>query len=233
MSDNLPAKPEQFDHPSDSMRMGGDDLQNDLPIMKIWYNMTNAPAGFEKGKLTVAGSEQFDSLDVVLLGARYVGNILWPPFDPKNENPQPTCKSSDGIMPDGGENPFQMSCKECMRADWGWKEKTGDPPPCKKTTACLYYLRTEKYPVAMTVQRVARSKQFRGLRSALERKTLQVADLIASVPGAQVNWCFNLTMEVIPYGSYYLPQWTIEEQLEKEEVEQMKKIFEFAAPLFF
>jgi hypothetical protein len=231
-NENPLAKPEEFESPIDSMRMGGDDIPNDIPILKIWYNMKDAPEGFEKGKLTLAGATQYDELSVILLGARYVGNILWPKFDPNNENPQPTCKSSNGLNPDGGDEPFQMSCAECLRHDWEWKNMHNEPPPCKKTTACLYYLRDDKFPAIMTVQRRARSTQFRGLRSALERKVLQVRELISAVPGCQVSWCFGLTLKAIEYGTYYLPQWTIEEQLTEDQVREAAEIFEHAKPLF-
>jgi len=203
--------------------------------------MKNAPEGFEKGKLTLGGSTQFDKLDVVLLAARYVGNILWPKFDPSNEEPQPLCKSADGVNPDEGDElaikkgykPFKMSCEECGRTEWAWKDKHNEPPPCKRTTACLFWLRSEKFPAVMTVQRRARTTQFRAIRTALDRKIIQVQDLIKSVPGAQVNWCFSLKLEVIPYDTYYLPQWTIDKQLTKKEVEEAQKIFALTAPVFF
>lgn len=229
----LPAKGDQFDNPTDSMRMGDDDIRDNLPILKICYTEKD---GLKKGKLTLAGDKQFDSLNVVLLGARYVGNILWPTFDPSNEDPQPTCKSGDGVRPDGGDEPFDMSCADCGRTEWAWKDAHNEIPPCKKTTACLFWLVDEKFPAVMTVQRRARSTQFRGLRSALDRKVMQVIELTKSVPGAQVNWCFNLKMESVPYGknvTYYLPQWTIEKQLNKKEVLEIQEIFAHAKPLFF
>ena len=233
-SKNLPAKGDQFESPTDSMRMGGDDdIRDNLPILKICYTEKD---GLKKGKLTLAGEKQFDFLNVVLLGARYVGNILWGVFKVEEENPEPTCKSSDGVNPDGGKKPFEMSCADCGRSEWTWKDSHGENPPCKKTTACLFWLVDEKFPAVMTVQRRARSTQFRGLRSALDRKVMQVLELTKSVPGAQVNWCFNLKLESVPYGknvTYYLPQWTIEKQLNKKGVEEIAEIFAHAKPLFF
>jgi hypothetical protein len=110
------------------------------------------------------------------------------------------------------------------------KKGKGMAPPCKKTTAILWFLKDRRHPALMKVQRVARSKSWKMLRSALERKALQAH------PGLQVNWCFTVkveTQEEMGKSKYWIPKFTVGKRISEAEAQEMARMWEFAHPSFF
>lgn len=226
----------KFETPFDSMQLGNDEMTDSLPMVKIEYMASQdaKDAKFKKGLLSIAGERQVESLDFVLLGARYMGNVMYPEkFDVDNK---PLCVSDiDGYGPIGGEGMIDIpTCNDCGRSDMSWmrshfdEKGKAEKPPCAKVNALLGYSCEDEFPFIMRVSRRARTVQFKALRTALKRKVMKAH------PGAQVNWCFKIRLTVEAYDTYYVPVFTIlDEMLSIDEAKQMAKIWEVAHPLFF
>lgn len=221
MSDNLPSK-----EVLDPSGIGGDDMNDIMPVYRIEYKTKkDLPADFKKGLWTLAGEEQSEKVEFVLLADRYAGNIRFPDeYDP--EVKEPLCRSSDGKAPDGGTEMEKMDCDKCGKSEMAWFEKFNEKPPCQKTQTLLAWDWTRKRPFIMTVRRKARNGAFRSLRSNLKQKVL------LGFRGIHPYHCFLVTMGTEDYGVGYLPTFDITKPLSETDARGMQKFAHELIPSF-
>ncbi|MDZ7721693.1 MAG: hypothetical protein U5R06_02410 [candidate division KSB1 bacterium] len=94
-----------LDDPLNSFGEAANQIPSKVPVARIEYLATDQTKQdhpeWQRGKFSINIGEQLDHLEACILGIKY-SRMLWPPFDPDDKNPEPLCKSDNGLWPTGG-----------------------------------------------------------------------------------------------------------------------------------
>ena len=155
----------------------------------------DTPAEYKKGWITFNLGYQKEEVRIVLLAMKY-GRTLWGTYNPKDENPEPLCKSSDGERSTAGslypaDKP--MLCSECKHAQWG----KGTPPACQEIYSLLCYDFDDEVPFVLPVKRTS-IWPLRRLKT-----TLKVSAKKYAYPGAAPNACVSILLRTKPVDNYF------------------------------
>jgi len=105
-----------------------------------------------------------DEIRVSLLAMKY-SRVLWDKYNPKAENPEPKCKSSNGEISTGGNLYKQAQiCAQCKFAQWS---KDGTPPLCNDVYQLLMWDHQDEFPFIISAKRTS-IYPLRKLKTALK-----------------------------------------------------------------
>jgi len=201
-----------------------DRLGEDLPIYKIEYKgRKDAPAEYEKGKITMSTGGQVNSIEFVWLSMGF-GRILWPePYKPEDPTPKPLCKSQDGVQPWDGEDMRKGPCAKCPEKEW---RNDGERPPCSEVYTLLCWHYNEKCPFIFAVKRTG-IKALRALKTALKQKMATYG-----YKGLPINTCAKIRLTIEPKANYYVPRFEIMDRLPQEEALEFANVAAGLLPVF-
>jgi len=182
--------------------------------------------GLKKGFITMAGTEQTDMVNAVLLRIANRGNVKWSdPFDPKEE--MPLCYSSaDGWR---AENGTQMetaeTCAECGLSSMDYWREHKKKPPCAALTEVLYFDRDRMRLFVMPYSRKNRDLLFK-VQDQYRNKMKDANQ------EQQITWQFGVTLGMEEDGIAYRPTFVVEDKLDDELLSEIILMHNAFAPNF-
>jgi len=206
----------------DSMGMlnidgAGDALGSSFIGCKVEYCKGNCPAEYVKGDFTFyeSGSrtDQAKELNVVWLTMNHK-RVNWPKYDPKDEDPKPSCQSDNAQYPSsGGDMEDYDSCDVCPLSKFveDKKNKTIIPPKCKEVFNLLLFDIEESRPFLLPVSGTS-IKPLKRVFNEMKRKSKKMG-----YPGLYINCCVLLKIKTIPSQDWFVLDFKIGEQLDLDE----------------
>lgn len=123
-------------------------------------------------------------LDVIIVGANpHTSRVLWPPYQGKESNEQPICKSDNGVAPSAdAQSPQHATCQGCPKAVFNkLNEVTGNMnAECqtRKKLACLVFGWQGVYLLSVPP---ASLKEYRAYLGELQRMNASVCEIVTRV----------------------------------------------------
>jgi hypothetical protein len=169
-------------------------LRDVLPFANIEYCVGDILPGFQKGRISFSLGYQKSEVNVVLLAMRF-SRLMWPPFDPRNPNPEPLCWSEDGTMPSGGTLGLSsIACERCEFSMWQQRQ----PPACCDVYGLLLFDVDDRIPFVIAVKRTS-VLPLRKLKTTLSLQGRKYAHR-----GVPANLCVAVRMTTQPVNNHFV-----------------------------
>mgnify|MGYP000918082979 CR=1 FL=1 len=157
------------------------------PMERLNVGREYLKLGQEDGLLVREDDLTYPTLDVIWVGLEY-GRVMFPP-----SGSNPDCRSTDGVMPSGGEQPESGPCASCPMAQW----RHGERPQCDEVFTMLLLTQPGDEPLAFQVKGLG----IRNLGKLKSRLQVYCGRPVIRIEGKRI--------EQVGKRAFYLPKFTI------------------------